>query len=105
VTQQADYARMAVGGLSVALGAAAAVAPGPTARAFGLTDSGPGQPLLVRMVGVRNATMGAATLAASGRHCSPPRREPCRLPVLRHPSEGAVDSRSGRGRERAPLTA
>ena len=54
----------AVGGLSVALGALAVVAAARTASAFGLTTTSPAVPLLVRMVGVRNAVAGIRTLQA-----------------------------------------
>jgi hypothetical protein len=53
-----------VGGLSVALGALAVVAPVRTASAFGVRTGSPAVPLLVRMVGVRNAVAGVRTLQA-----------------------------------------
>ena len=59
-----DVAAASVGGLSVALGALAVVAPQRTASAFGLHAGGPAVPLLVRMVGVRNAMAGVRTLQA-----------------------------------------
>jgi hypothetical protein len=65
-----EQARDAVGGLSVALGALAVVAPRRTAKAFGVRGSKAPSldvvPLLVRMIGVRNATMGLRTLQSSG---------------------------------------
>ncbi len=60
-----DTARNAVGAVSVALGAAAVLAPRTTAGAFGVPAAG-ALPLLVRMVGVRNAVMGLRTLEATG---------------------------------------
>lgn len=60
-----EQARNAVGAVSVALGAAAVLAPRTTARAFGVRAGG-ALPLLVRMVGVRNAVMGLRTLQATG---------------------------------------
>lgn len=62
-----EQARNGVGGLSVALGAAAVLAPTKTARLLGVkgADSGAG-PLFVRMIGVRNAVMGLRTLQATG---------------------------------------
>ena len=61
-----EQARNAVGGLSVALGAAATLAPATTARLLGVTSAGGGAgPLLVRMVGVRNVVMGLRTLQAT----------------------------------------
>ena len=61
-----EQARNAVGTLSVALGATAVLAPRLTARGFGVRAEGGALPLLVRMVGVRNAVMGAHTLQATG---------------------------------------
>jgi hypothetical protein len=60
-----EQARNAVGALSVALGAAAVLAPRTTARAFGVRG-GLELPLLTRMVGVRNLTMGLRTVQATG---------------------------------------
>ena len=60
----ADVAGKTVGGLSVALGTLAVVAPRRTASAFGLRAGSPAVPLLVRMVGVRNAVAGVRTLQA-----------------------------------------
>lgn len=62
-----EQARNGVGGLSVGLGALAVLAPVRTASLLGVkgTASGAG-PLLVRMIGVRNAVMGLRTLQASG---------------------------------------
>ena len=60
-----EQARNAVGAVSVALGAAAVLAPRTTAGAFGVAAGG-SLPLLVRMVGVRNAVMGLRTLEATG---------------------------------------
>ena len=59
-----DTATSVVGGLSVALGALAVVAPARTASAFGVRTGSPAVPLLVRMVGVRNAVGGLRTLQA-----------------------------------------
>lgn len=59
-----DTATSVVGGLSVALGALAVVAPARTASAFGVRTGSPAVPLLVRMVGVRNAVAGMRTLQA-----------------------------------------
>jgi len=61
-----EVAHQAVGGLSVALGSLAVLAPRTTARAFGVRSIDPALPLLVRMVGVRNATAGVRTLQAEG---------------------------------------
>lgn len=60
-----EQARNAIGALSTALGFAAVLAPGRTAALFGVPATGSG-PLLVRMIGVRNATMGLRTLQATG---------------------------------------
>ena len=60
-----EQARNAVGAVSVALGAAAVLAPRTTAGTFGVRAGG-ALPLLVRMVGVRNAVMGLRTLEATG---------------------------------------
>lgn len=57
-------ATSAVGGLSVALGALAVAAPARTASAFGVRTGSPSVPLLVRMIGVRNAVAGIRTLQA-----------------------------------------
>ena len=62
-----EQARNAVGGLSVGLGALAVLAPGATASLLGVKDARGGTgPLLVRMIGARNAVMGLRTLQASG---------------------------------------
>jgi hypothetical protein len=63
---EADQARNAVGAVSAALGALAVVAPLRTAAAFGVRDRTAAGALLVRMIGVRNATMGLRTLQATG---------------------------------------
>lgn len=60
-----DTARNAVGAVSVALGAAAVLAPRTTAGAFGVPADG-AVPLVMRMMGVRNAVMGLRTLEATG---------------------------------------
>lgn len=60
-----ETALQTVGALSVALGALAVVAPARTAGAFGLSSPGGALPLLVRMVGVRNAVGGLRTLQAA----------------------------------------
>lgn len=55
----------AVGQLSIGLGVTALLLPAVTARALGVDPRGnPALPLLVRFVGIRNATMGAGLLAA-----------------------------------------
>ena len=61
-----EFAHQAVGGLSFALGALAVVAPRSTASLFGVRSIDPALPLLVRMIGVRNATAGLRTLQAEG---------------------------------------
>ena len=61
-----EQALAAVGNLSVALGALAVVAPARTAAFFGVRETGGGVPLLVRMIGVRNAVGGLRTLQATG---------------------------------------
>lgn len=61
-----QQAQSAVGTLSVALGALAVVAPSRTAGLFGLRQTGGAVPLLVRMIGVRNAVGGLRTLQAHG---------------------------------------
>lgn len=59
-----DVAQRTVGAVSVALGSLAVLAPVRTARTFGVSG-GTSLPLLVRMVGVRNAVGGLRTLQAS----------------------------------------
>ena len=59
-----EQAQSAVGTLSVALGAVAVLAPARTAAFFGVRETGGAVPLLVRMVGVRNAVAGVRTLQA-----------------------------------------
>jgi hypothetical protein len=70
VTITDEQGRDAVGALSVALGVLAVVAPRRTAKAFGVKGSSVPTydvvPLLVRMIGVRNATMGLRTLQSEG---------------------------------------
>ena len=61
-----QLAHQAVGQLSVALGALAVVAPRSTAGLFGVRSVDKAVPLLVRMVGVRNALAGVRTLNADG---------------------------------------
>ena len=61
-----DFAHRAVGELSLALGTLAVVAPSRTAALFGVRTLDPAVPLLVRMVGVRNATAGLRTLQSEG---------------------------------------
>lgn len=61
-----EVAHQAVGGLSVALGALAVIAPRRTAALFGVRSIDRAVPLLVRMIGVRNATAGVRTLQAEG---------------------------------------
>lgn len=60
----ADFARNAVGWISVGLGSLAVVAPSRTAGLFGVRSIDSAVPLLVRMVGVRNALAGVRTLRA-----------------------------------------
>lgn len=62
-----ELAHQLVGQVSVGLGALAVVAPTTTARLFGIPSGPTAVPLLVRMVGVRNATAGVRTLQAQGR--------------------------------------
>lgn len=62
----AEQARNAVGAVSAGLGSLAVLAPQTTARMFGVRATGGPTALLVRMVGVRNATMGLRTLQATG---------------------------------------
>lgn len=57
-------AQAAVGGLSLGLGALAVVAPSRTAALFGVRQRSGPVPLLVRMIGVRNAVAGLRTLQA-----------------------------------------
>lgn len=61
-----ELAHQLVGQASVVLGGLAILAPTSTAKAFGITAGTSAAPLLVRMVGVRNATGGIRTLQASG---------------------------------------
>lgn len=61
-----EQARNAVGATSLALGALAVLAPSSTARAFGVKGPGGALPLLVRMVGVRNAALGVRTMQSQG---------------------------------------
>ena len=63
-------AHQAVGRVSVGLGVLAVVAPKRTAALFGVRSLDPALPLLVRMIGIRNATAGAATLRAEGNDLS-----------------------------------
>ena len=60
-----ETARNAVGAVSMGLGVLGVLAPRTTARAFGVRGAG-ALPLLVRMVGVRNAALGLRTLQATG---------------------------------------
>ncbi len=66
VDLDAEQARNAVGAVSVGLGSLAVLAPRTTAGLFGVHDTGGTGALLVRMIGVRNATMGLRTLQATG---------------------------------------
>ena len=59
-----DFAHQAVGWLSIGLGSLAVVAPSRTAGLFGVKSVDKAVPLLVRMVGVRNALAGLRTLQA-----------------------------------------
>lgn len=61
-----QQARNLIGAASLALGLSAVLAPGRTAAGFGLRSPGGALPLLVRMVGVRNAALGVRTLQATG---------------------------------------
>jgi len=61
-----ELAHQLVGQVSVGLGALAVVAPAATARLFGITAGPTAVPLMIRMVGVRNATAGVRTLQAQG---------------------------------------
>jgi len=79
-----DVAASAVGGLSVALGALAVVAPSKTAAAFGVRSLDGSVPLLVRMTGVRNAVGGIRALQADS--CDRPRALQAGLAL------GAVDA-------------
>lgn len=83
VDVDAEQARNAVGAVSVGLGALAVLAPKATAGAFGVAAGGPAT-LLVRMIGVRNATMGLRTLQATG--------EEQRLALQAGLAVGAVDA-------------
>jgi hypothetical protein len=58
------FAHQAVSWISVGLGGLALVAPRRTAGLFGVTSGDAAVPLLVRMVGVRNALAGLRTLQA-----------------------------------------
>ena len=58
------FAHQAVSWLSIGLGGLAVVAPRRTAGLFGVKSVDTALPLLVRMVGVRNALAGARTLQA-----------------------------------------
>lgn len=60
-----DTALSAVGSLSVGLGSLAVLAPVRTASLFGIRNGGAALPLLVRMIGVRNAVAGLRTLQAA----------------------------------------
>lgn len=62
----AEQARNALGAVSAGLGSLAVLAPQTTARMFGVRDTGGSGSLLVRMIGVRNATMGLRALQATG---------------------------------------
>ena len=59
-----DFAHQAVGWLSIGLGSLAVLAPSRTAGLFGVRSIDNAVPLLVRMVGVRNALAGLRTLQA-----------------------------------------
>ena len=59
-----DFAHQAVGWLSIGLGSLAVLAPQRTAGLFGVRSVDNAVPLLVRMVGVRNALAGLRTLQA-----------------------------------------
>jgi len=58
------FAHQAVGWISVGIGGLAVVAPRRTAALFGVKSLDSAVPLLVRMVGVRNALAGVRTLQA-----------------------------------------
>ena len=59
-----QFAHQAVSWISVGLGGLAVVAPKRTAALFGVRSIDNALPLLVRMVGVRNALAGMRTLQA-----------------------------------------
>ena len=59
-----EFAHQAVSWISVGLGGLAVVAPRRTAALFGVRSVDNALPLLVRMVGVRNALAGLRTLQA-----------------------------------------
>lgn len=59
-----EFAHQAVSWISVGLGGLAVVAPKRTAALFGVRSVDNALPLLVRMVGVRNALAGLRTLNA-----------------------------------------
>jgi hypothetical protein len=59
-----EFAHQAVSWISVGLGGLAVVAPKRTAALFGVRSIDNALPLLVRMVGVRNALAGMRTLQA-----------------------------------------
>jgi hypothetical protein len=59
-----SFAHQAVSWVSIGLGGLALVAPKRTAGLFGVTSADASLPLLVRMVGVRNALAGVRTLQA-----------------------------------------
>ncbi len=61
-----EQARNTVGAVSLGLGSLAVLAPQRTAELFGVRGTAGAGSLLVRMVGVRNATMGLRTLQATG---------------------------------------
>lgn len=59
-----DFAHQAVSWVSIGLGGLALVAPQRTAALFGVKTVDTAVPLLVRMIGVRNALAGLRTLQA-----------------------------------------
>ena len=61
-----DFAHQALSWISIGLGGLAVVAPARTAGLFGVKSVDTAVPLLVRMIGVRNALAGVRTMQAEG---------------------------------------
>jgi hypothetical protein len=61
-----DFAHQALSWISIGLGGLAVVAPARTAALFGVKSVDTAVPLLVRMIGVRNALAGVRTMQAEG---------------------------------------
>lgn len=86
----------AVGQLSVAFGALALAAPTATARVLGVDPRGnPALPLLVRLIGVRNTTMGLGLLLATS---TADRRRALQLGLAVGVSDVAATLLAGRSR-------